>query len=215
MGLELINKEYTDPDKLTKLAEEFAHAKPCKHIVLDNFFEEEFAHALHDNFPKFETLKVVRKSLNENKREDYHFERWHPAFGELRDFMITDEVSEFMSTLTGINGLFTNTDALGQGIHQGGKGSFLDVHIDVNVALMRILDEKFYSSHKAMIEEFEIFNENNTRFLVFGRIFKENFITLSDIELPSNIADRFEGFGEDIFRDDISSTTLRVARGED
>jgi hypothetical protein len=81
--------------------------------------------------------------------------------------------------------------------------------------LMRILDEKFYSSHKAMIEEFEIFNENNTRFLVFGRIFKGNFITLSDIELPSNIADRFEGFGEDIFRDDISSTTLRVARGED
>jgi len=33
--------------------------------------------------------------------------------------------------------------------------------------------------------------------------------------LPSNISDRFEGFGEDIFRDDISSTTLRVARGED
>lgn len=81
--------------------------------------------------------------------------------------------------------------------------------------LMRILDEKFYSSYKAMIEEFEIFNENNTRFLVFGRIFKKNFITLSDIDLPSNIADRFEGFGEDIFRDDISSTTLRVARGDD
>ena len=34
--------------------------------------------------------------------------------------------------------------------------------------LMRILDERFYNSHKAMIEEFETFNENNTRFWFLG-----------------------------------------------
>ncbi len=139
MGLEFINKKYTDKENLAKLAEQFRSAQPCKHIVLENFFEEEFATTLHDNFPKFDTLKVVRKSLNENKREDYHFERWHPAFGQLRDSMITEGISDFMSTLTGIDGLFTNTDSLGQGIHQGGKGSFLDVHIDVNVNIKKKL----------------------------------------------------------------------------
>ena len=112
MELKYLNKKYTDEESLANLAKQFASGKPCKHIVLENFFEEKFAQTLHDNFPKFDTLKVVRKSLNENKREDYHFERWHPAFGELRDFMITDEVSNFMSTLTGIDGLFTNTDSL-------------------------------------------------------------------------------------------------------
>ncbi|MCB0540730.1 MAG: hypothetical protein KDE33_24655, partial [Bacteroidetes bacterium] len=115
MGLELINKKYTNPENLKKLAEQFQNAQPCKHIMLENFFEEEFANTIHDNFPAFESLNVVRKSLNENKREDYHFERWHPAFAKLRDGMITDEVSKFMSTLTGIDGLFTNTDSLGQG----------------------------------------------------------------------------------------------------
>lgn len=192
MGLELINKEYTDPDKLTKLAEEFAHAKPCKHIVLDNFFEEEFAHALHDNFPKFETLKVVRKSLNENKREDYHFERWHPAFGELRDFMITDEVSEFMSTLTGINGLFTNTDALGQGIHQGGKGSFLDVHIDVNVnvakKLWRRVNLLVYMNKDWKPEykgDIEIWNKDmKTMAVKYPPIFNRAVIFLTDADSP-------------------------------
>ena len=79
MGLERINAAYTSSESLQKLHEQFSQAQPCKHIVLENFFEEEFANTLHDNFPKFDTLKVVRKSLNENKREDYHFERWHPA----------------------------------------------------------------------------------------------------------------------------------------
>jgi len=139
MGIDIINKKYTSPEGLAKISKQFASAQPCKHIVLENFFEEEFANTLHDNFPAFETLKVVRKSLNENKREDYHFERWHPSFAQLRDSMITKEVSNFMSTLTGIEGLFTNTDSLGQGIHQGGKGSFLDVHIDVNVNVAKKL----------------------------------------------------------------------------
>lgn len=192
MGLELINKEYTHPDKLAKLAVEFANAKPCKHIVLDNFFEEEFAHTLHDNFPKFETLKVVRKSLNENKREDYHFERWHPAFGELRDFMITDEASEFMSTLTGINGLFTNTDALGQGIHQGGKGSFLDVHIDVNVnvakKLWRRVNLLVYMNKDWKPEykgDIEIWNKDmKTMAVKYPPIFNRAVIFLTDADSP-------------------------------
>ena len=66
-----------------------------------------------------------------------------------------------------------------------------------------------------MIEEFETFNEQNSRFLVFGRFFQNKFITLSDLNVPKNIVNRFEGFAEDIFRDDISSTSIRVAKGED
>lgn len=81
--------------------------------------------------------------------------------------------------------------------------------------LSRMLDEKFYTSHKDMIVEFETFNEQNSRFLVFGRFFQNKFITLSDLNVPKNIVNRFEGFAEDIFRDDISSTSIRVAKGED
>lgn len=133
MALEIINAKYTSPEGLAAIHKQFVEAQPCKHICLPNFFEENFANTLHDNFPAFDSLQVIRKSLNENKREDYHFERWHPAFGQLQQAMITEEIGKFMSDLTGIEGLFTNTDSLGQGVHMGGKGSFLDVHIDVNV----------------------------------------------------------------------------------
>ena len=47
--------------------------------------------------------------------------------------------------------------------------------------LLRMLNEKFYPSYKSMIEEFEIFNQQNTKFLVFGRVYGEKFITLNDI----------------------------------
>ena len=59
--------------------------------------------------------------------------------------------------------------------------------------------------------EFSIFNENNNKFLVFGRKLNEKFITLADIDVPDFIKERFTGFDEQIFRDDISSTSLRLA----
>lgn len=192
MSLEIINSEYTKAENLQKLNEQFSSAKPCKHIVLENFFEESFANTLHDNFPKFDTLKVVRKSLNENKREDYHFERWHSSFGQLRDTMITKEVGEFMSKLTGIEGLFTNTDSLGQGIHQGGKGSFLDVHIDVNVnvakKLWRRVNLLVYMNKNWKPEykgEIEIWNKDmKTMAVKYPPTFNKAVIFLTDENSP-------------------------------
>ena len=39
---------------------------------------------------------------------------------------------DLMSKITGIPKLVTPNNSLGSGIHQGGDGSFVDVHIDVN-----------------------------------------------------------------------------------
>lgn len=192
MGTDIINEKYTSEEGLAKITEQFANAQPCKHIVLENFFEAEFAETLHEHFPAFETLKVVRKSLNENKREDYHFERWHPAFGKLQQSMITKEVSDFVSSLTGIDGLFTNTDALGQGIHQGGKGSFLDVHIDVNVnvakKLWRRVNLLVYMNKNWKPEykgEIEIWNKDmKTMAVKYPPTFNTAVIFLTDSDSP-------------------------------
>lgn len=135
----VINPKYLDKAYLEQLAEQFQTTLPCQHIVLDDFFTEELANTLFEKFPKIDDLKVVRKSFNENKSEDYHFERWDPSFSVVRKALLTDAMNEWMSTLAGIEGLFTNEDALGQGIHQGKDGSFLDVHIDVNVNVAKKL----------------------------------------------------------------------------
>lgn len=129
----IINPKYTSEANIAELNNQFVNAPHCQHIFLDDFFTEETASTLYENFPSFESLNVIRKSLNENKREDYNFEAWHPTFQKVRETLASKEFSEIISRITGIDGLFTNFDSLGQGIHQGAKGSYLDVHIDVNV----------------------------------------------------------------------------------
>jgi nicotinic acid mononucleotide adenylyltransferase len=76
--------------------------------------------------------------------------------------------------------------------------------------LMRVFDEKFYSNKKDMIDHIDRFNDYNINFLVFGRKVNNKFISLRDIIIPSNIKSRCTGFEEGSFRDDISSTELRL-----
>ena len=76
--------------------------------------------------------------------------------------------------------------------------------------LMRVFDEKFYKNHKNMMLHIDRFNDHNINFLVFGRKVGNKFICLDDIKIPDSIKDRCTGFDETIFRDDISSTKLRL-----
>ena len=129
----IINPKYLDPAFAAELKNAYDTASPCKHIVLENFFQEDIALDLFNNFPSIEQLNVKRKSLNEDKSEDYHFERWHPSFSKVREAVGSKEWSEQLGRITSIDGLHTTTDALGSGVHQGRNGSYVDVHIDVNM----------------------------------------------------------------------------------
>jgi len=75
--------------------------------------------------------------------------------------------------------------------------------------LNRILDEKFYLSRQDMLTQLDLFNSHNINFLVFGRKIKTKFISLTSVNIPVHVSSRFVGFGEEVFRDDISSSDIR------
>lgn len=81
--------------------------------------------------------------------------------------------------------------------------------------LVRIFDERFYASRSDMLAQFDIFNKNNNKFLVFGRKYQDKFIELKDVQLPDSISSLFKGFGENIFREDISSSSIRLENSEE
>jgi 2OG-Fe(II) oxygenase superfamily len=130
----IINAEHLTADAIAALNHDYNHAHPCKHIVIDNFFRPEIAEALFNNFPKFETMNVKRKSLNENKREEYHFDRFHPVFSDVKEAIVGEDFCKAVGQITDLDGLFVTTDNTGAGIHQGGNGSRLDIHIDYNMS---------------------------------------------------------------------------------
>ena len=80
--------------------------------------------------------------------------------------------------------------------------------------LMRVFDEKFYESYQDMMDHIQRFNDHNINFLVFGRKVGKKFISLDKIKVPDIIRDRCTGFEENSFRDDISSTELRLTKSD-
>jgi Rps23 Pro-64 3,4-dihydroxylase Tpa1-like proline 4-hydroxylase len=128
-----INSLYLEPAQVGKLSAQFADGQPYKHVVLDNFLKEEVAAQLYDHFPSIEKLSKHYKGLNENKSEGSNFSDFHPVFSQVRNDFMSPEFAKWMSQVTGIKDVFITDDKLGTGLHQGGDGSFLDIHVDFNI----------------------------------------------------------------------------------
>lgn len=80
----------------------------------------------------------------------------------------------------------------------------------------RLADPNYYTysriqtSETTMNESIQKLHDRNVRFLVYGRNLGNRFITLKDIELPHLLKPLCEGISERDFRQDVSSTDLRL-----
>lgn len=128
-----INPKYTTSEAIEKLKNDFQTAFPYKHLVMDDFLQEDFANLLHSNFPSIDKLNKHYNGLNENKSEGSNFDDFHPSFSQIRQEIMSQELAKWMSAVTNIPEVFVTDDKLGTGLHQGGNGSFLDIHIDFNI----------------------------------------------------------------------------------
>lgn len=137
-----INSSLLKKESIKALKASFNNAKPCRHLIIENFLSENVATALYENFPSIKKLNVKRKSINEKKSEDYHFERFAPVFTDVRNALNSNEFYSLMQEITGINGLFSTLDAMGSGLHQGENGSFVDVHVDFNMHTEKNLERR-------------------------------------------------------------------------
>ena len=76
--------------------------------------------------------------------------------------------------------------------------------------IVRIADPRYYggrtSARDAAIARIAA---TSSRFLVFGRLVDDRFVTLPDLDLPAALVAICEGVSEAEFRQDVSSTALR------
>ncbi|MDZ4757070.1 MAG: 2OG-Fe(II) oxygenase [Bacteroidota bacterium] len=131
--MSLINPEIFDQEKMAQLKSDFNSAKPYRHLVIDGFLNKENADYMYSNFPAYDLFNKKYKGLNEFKAEGSNFQDFDLVFAQMRDEIASEYFCKWLSTVTGIENLYSVPDALGAGLHQGGNGSFLDIHIDFNI----------------------------------------------------------------------------------
>lgn len=129
----MLNPQLFDEAFLEDANKRFNDAVPYRHVVIDNLLRPETALALSQQFPSIEQMKTRYNGINEKKAEHSEFDSLPKEFGQLKQLLFSKEFIALVEGLTGIKELLVMDDRYGFGLHQGGNGSFLDIHIDYNL----------------------------------------------------------------------------------
>lgn len=121
------------PGRADQLREEFLHAHPFRHIVVDDFFEDTFAGRLLEEFPSFDKGisraeggeaggKAIQPKIAEISPS------WHALYNEISSTPFLDLISR----MSGIPDLILDPHMYGGGTHENRHGQELDPHVDFN-----------------------------------------------------------------------------------
>jgi len=119
---------------LPALARQYRDNYPCPHIRLVDFLKPETASAMADEFPQPSSQEWTQyKHANENKLGMAHRELFPPTLGAVTDELNSPEFVAWLSELTGIPDLIADPMLEGGGLHQSGRGGYLNVHTDFSM----------------------------------------------------------------------------------
>lgn len=118
---------------LESLRKNFQEAMPYRHVVIPGFLNVSVASQLAREFPPIQGMEVQYQGLNEKKAEHSTFDHLTPVFSELKKELASEKLVKLVEDVTGIKNLIPLGDRYGCGLHQGGRGSFLDIHVDYNL----------------------------------------------------------------------------------
>jgi Rps23 Pro-64 3,4-dihydroxylase Tpa1-like proline 4-hydroxylase len=127
--------------------ERYAAARPYPHVVIDGLLGDEIASALAERFPRPDHPGFVRRDYAEQSArlgqlQRSGFEGVDPAIRHLLAELSAMAFLDFVSMLTGIEGLIPDPHFRGAGISLTLPGGHLALHADFNRDRMRHLERK-------------------------------------------------------------------------
>lgn len=120
--------------KIKYLRQDFQTSNPFPWVAIDNFANTDKLVNIINSFPNPDN-KSTNKSRDyifaKNKYETSNFKAFSHAGHELHKDLTSERFKEILHSITSEN-VFVDHDFHGGGAHQGGQGSFLDMHVDFN-----------------------------------------------------------------------------------
>jgi hypothetical protein len=117
--------------QLPSLKRQFRENQPYPHVHLQEFLDPDIAAEMASEFPDMATDAWTRyKHPNENKLGLAKRALFPAQLGEVVDELNSPAFVYWLSQLTGIPDLVSDEMLEGGGLHQSGRGGFLNVHTD-------------------------------------------------------------------------------------
>jgi Rps23 Pro-64 3,4-dihydroxylase Tpa1-like proline 4-hydroxylase len=113
-----------------KFRNQFLQAQPFPHIGIDQICDEKKLLELYHSIPEIDTPSADYV-FAKNKYEKSRYKELGGVFEELYNDLTSDRFKKWLSYITNEE-VFVDDSFYGGGIHQGRKGSFLDMHADFN-----------------------------------------------------------------------------------
>jgi Rps23 Pro-64 3,4-dihydroxylase Tpa1-like proline 4-hydroxylase len=121
------------PGRAGQLRREFDSASPFRHLVIDEFLNEDVCRELMAEFPAFDG-EHARNEMGEvgGKAVFQSLPELGPPYAGLDAMLRGSEFLAFMGQITGIPGLIYDPKYVGGGTHENLHGQELDPHVDFN-----------------------------------------------------------------------------------
>lgn len=114
------------------LQESFNNGNPYRHVIIDDFFSNDFAEILFSNFPKLSKDNHTYWNPIEKKQALNKFDNF-PDFKNLFEQFNCDAFIDKIKQVTGFLDLEKDPYLHGSGVHLHPRGGKLDLHVDYSI----------------------------------------------------------------------------------
>lgn len=127
-----------------KASSDYLLAKPFNHVIIDNFFENTFAHLLSEEFPKYDSSSLDEyNNLIEDKKLTNQWNSFGPCVYRAITFLCNDSFVYFLKKLDPeLTELYADIGLHGGGIHMHKTSGKLNVHLDYSIHPKLLIQRK-------------------------------------------------------------------------
>lgn len=137
-----MNPQFTSPESMAALREQFLAAAPFQHLVLDDVFDPALLRAVAGEFSQ---ARHNGKYNDPTTRLKFSTDDWDllpPRNLELVSYFNSGTFVRFLAAVTGMNELTSDPYLHGGGMHETFPGGFLKMHTDFNFHKILKLDRR-------------------------------------------------------------------------